>query len=942
MESRGRSSSQSLRPYLQCVRSSLTSALCLSNFASQTSERHNVPEIEAQTSPEVLLNPLTISRNENERVLIEPSINSIRVSIKIKQADEIEHILVHKFTRFLTQRAEAFFILRRKPVKGYDISFLITNFHTEEMLKHKLVDFIIQFMEEVDKEISEMKLFLNARARFVAESFLTPFPHSLLAFLHPSPTLRSTPASGSTLAPKVNIGRKSINSDQKPTKFKALLSLFVLQSFGYWSPTELIENQIIPVFNYSVATDFVLIEMNQDSFRNPAEGHGQPWLLSNQMRLPTVASVDSQESFASQVPLPYHLPADYPEHGYPSRPLTGQPWTYQDPKQPSGASKDVHGHRSDQFYGNQYGTPQNQGAPAVQLPSYNGRGRFDPAYAPGYNSGYPHDFGNSGYQHPPGGYSHDMQPYGHNVWQGFSVPQPVSGYQQAFGPDRMMSPLGFHPHGSQHPGQYPVAYGPNNGNQNHNHNHNHNHGKPPARRNGHRPRSSVAAINLPSQYNDDFKQRNGGLGQRRYVSSGAETSRDNHDGGHESIHETAEPFPWSSKEYQTPNGKIIESQPTPKTARELGQETPTPLLRSRRNESVTNVTRSFKTESMNDPPPSFSINGRRQSTTTDSSQVSPHTVPEKTARGDSDAVDPFYAESTDIAIYGKKARFDFGTPARAAVMPLHVSLYQPAPGPSTHLAALCPNGAKPDALFPKAVNVVWKGSDPQISAECDLYNSGFKGFISREELVMLVKHVEAPQRSPFSSECPQRPFECLISSVIKYPWHKVHDITIGDRDALFQTAIALCKNLIERIDSGGQDLALNDRLLKRVQRAVLNCCGFSESQKDDFAFLFRMTSLEAGLPPHADHWSVFKTIGAKRNWNQDVILYYIALLREATTSSALVSLAERSAKGLQTGALSVFGNIEIEYPKDVSNMSLSAVGEIEWHAIEALLRKVLE
>ncbi|EXF81670.1 ARP2/3 complex 20 kDa subunit [Colletotrichum fioriniae PJ7] len=151
--------SQSLRPYLQAVRSSLTSALTLSNFASQTAERHNVPEIEAQTSPEVLLTPLTIARNENERVLIEPSINSVRISIKIKQADEIEHILVHKFTRFLTQRAESFFILRRKPIKGYDISFLITNFHTEEMLKHKLVDFIIQFMEEVDKEISEMKLF---------------------------------------------------------------------------------------------------------------------------------------------------------------------------------------------------------------------------------------------------------------------------------------------------------------------------------------------------------------------------------------------------------------------------------------------------------------------------------------------------------------------------------------------------------------------------------------------------------------------------------------------------------------------------------------------------------------------------------------------------------------------------------------------------------------
>lgn len=76
-----------------------------------------MPEIEAASSPEVLLNPLIVARNENEKVLIEPSVNSVRVSIRIKQADEIENILVHKFTRFLTQRAESFFILRRKPVK---------------------------------------------------------------------------------------------------------------------------------------------------------------------------------------------------------------------------------------------------------------------------------------------------------------------------------------------------------------------------------------------------------------------------------------------------------------------------------------------------------------------------------------------------------------------------------------------------------------------------------------------------------------------------------------------------------------------------------------------------------------------------------------------------------------------------------------------------------
>ncbi|PVU89355.1 hypothetical protein BB559_005130 [Furculomyces boomerangus] len=72
-------------------------------------------------------------------------------------------------------RAESFVILRRVPVPGYDISFLVTNFQTETMYKDKLVDFIIEFMEEVDKEISEMKLSLNARARIVAESYLNQF-----------------------------------------------------------------------------------------------------------------------------------------------------------------------------------------------------------------------------------------------------------------------------------------------------------------------------------------------------------------------------------------------------------------------------------------------------------------------------------------------------------------------------------------------------------------------------------------------------------------------------------------------------------------------------------------------------------------------------------------------------------------------------------------------
>lgn len=50
------------------------------------------------------------------------------------------------------------------------------------MYKHKLVDFVIHFMEEIDKEISEMKLSVNARARIVAEEFLKNVSHFVIWF----------------------------------------------------------------------------------------------------------------------------------------------------------------------------------------------------------------------------------------------------------------------------------------------------------------------------------------------------------------------------------------------------------------------------------------------------------------------------------------------------------------------------------------------------------------------------------------------------------------------------------------------------------------------------------------------------------------------------------------------------------------------------------------
>jgi hypothetical protein len=59
-------------------------------------------------------------------------------------------------------------------------------------------------------------------------------------------------------------------------------------------------------------------------------------------------------------------------------------------------------------------------------------------------------------------------------------------------------------------------------------------------------------------------------------------------------------------------------------------------------------------------------------------------------------------------------------------------------------------------LFPLAAGVIWDGSKPLIQAPIDGQPwKTFKGFVTEEEMTMLVKHVEIPQRVSFLSfHCP--------------------------------------------------------------------------------------------------------------------------------------------------------------------------------------------
>jgi hypothetical protein len=61
------------------------------------------------------------------------------------------------------------------------------------------------------------------------------------------------------------------------------------------------------------------------------------------------------------------------------------------------------------------------------------------------------------------------------------------------------------------------------------------------------------------------------------------------------------------------------------------------------------------------------------------------------------------------------------------------------------------------ALFPMARGLKWKGNDPIMDDHNPRFPfENFNGFISREEMVMIVKHVEVPQRVCVSPLLPQR------------------------------------------------------------------------------------------------------------------------------------------------------------------------------------------
>ena len=162
---------QTVQSYLKSIRDTLDAVLNLRYFPSQLVERQTHPEVEFQDNPKLLMNPLVISRSDQEKTLVEASVNSVRISINIKKNQEIEELLTHMLDRFLSLRADKFLILRKKPIEGYDFSFLITEEHLQKFKKEEMINFILEFIQGIDKEINDMKLAIITQSRLAVTYF---------------------------------------------------------------------------------------------------------------------------------------------------------------------------------------------------------------------------------------------------------------------------------------------------------------------------------------------------------------------------------------------------------------------------------------------------------------------------------------------------------------------------------------------------------------------------------------------------------------------------------------------------------------------------------------------------------------------------------------------------------------------------------------------------
>ncbi|KAL8925051.1 MAG: hypothetical protein Q9208_003735 [Pyrenodesmia sp. 3 TL-2023] len=154
-------------------------------------------------------------------------------------------------------------------------------------------------------------------------------------------------------------------------------------------------------------------------------------------------------------------------------------------------------------------------------------------------------------------------------------------------------------------------------------------------------------------------------------------------------------------------------------------------------------------------------------------------------------------------------------------------------------------------MFPKAKNVEWSHGRPIVKDSTDPYNSGFKAFVTNEELLQLVSYAEKPHR---------------------FPWFAVDRYTIRTRDEMYKQTARLLSLLDDQLRRGTEAYLphISESLLTELLYAGLNAPAFSEQQRWHLVQAAGTPGERVRMSPLVPYWP-FEVLGRKAGFDEDYV-----------------------------------------------------------------------
>ncbi|KAJ5249204.1 hypothetical protein N7468_000655 [Penicillium chermesinum] len=253
------------------------------------------------------------------------------------------------------------------------------------------------------------------------------------------------------------------------------------------------------------------------------------------------------------------------------------------------------------------------------------------------------------------------------------------------------------------------------------------------------------------------------------------------------------------------------------------------------------------------------------------------------------------------------------------------------------------------AIFPLAKCIRWKNGRPiQVAQQPDEpWSTGFKGFLTPEEMFGCVRHAENPGRSSFSNKVPPALLRVYVhhhvqvtdsGASLQYPWAYTKLYTVQERNLIFRTLRFMIEALVERIDNG-LVVGLSTNLVLELVHLGLHCPAFNPRMKFCLAYIGRDVNTLRRVSEEWLSFFPFDTLTWLPPYNPFTLGFYAYLIANGTAvlpdHIALVNQYHEAMEHL----LEPYGRIWYEWDESKITENWSFADCVEYEA--AIMRILL-